>query len=450
MSKLVNYLVPALAGTGVMMGGAYLVTNAAVPDISVAPRTEVSSITPPAVETAAAEPVVVAEPTLAAEPVAIADAAPVAAPAAQAPDTQDTQIVLAQATLDEVQAPPTAGPVVLALGRPATAEEIAAWDIDIRPDGAGLPEGSGDVWMGEELYIDNCAVCHGDFGEAIGRWPVLAGGQGSLTDDRPVKTIGSYWPYLSTVFDYVNRAMPFGNAQSLSDDEVYAITAYLLYLNDLVDDDFVLDRESFVAFEMPNQNAFYMDDRAETEYAALSVEPCMSDCMETVEITARAAIVDVTPEDEAARTARAEAAKDSDSVEAEVAIVAEVETITNAETTAPLVAPATGPDPELVAAGERVFKQCSSCHQVGDGARNRTGPALNGVVGHPIGAIEGFRYSNILQQKNAEGAVWDEEALAGFLTAPRDWAPGTKMSFRGLRAPEDVDAVIAYIGTFDE
>ncbi|MFH1517471.1 MAG: c-type cytochrome, partial [Pseudomonadota bacterium] len=117
------------------------------------------------------------------------------------------------------------------LGRVAMADEIAAWDIDIRPDGTGLPEGKGTVAEGEPIFAENCAVCHGDFGEGAGRWPVLAGGQDTLLRDRPVKTIGSYWPYLSTVFDYVRRAMPFGDARSLSDDDVYALTAYLLYLN---------------------------------------------------------------------------------------------------------------------------------------------------------------------------------------------------------------------------
>ena len=143
------------------------------------------------------------------------------------------------------------------LGRPATQDEIAAWDIDVRPDGMGLPEGSGDVWTGEEVFAERCAVCHGDFGEAVGRWPVLAGGQGTLTDDRPVKSVGSYWPYLSTLWDYVHRAMPFGEAQSLSDEEVYAVSLYVLYLNDLVELDEVHDQDSFAKIEMPNANGFF-------------------------------------------------------------------------------------------------------------------------------------------------------------------------------------------------
>jgi cytochrome c len=184
------------------------------------------------------------------------------------------------------------------LGRLAIEDEIAAWDIDIRPDGMGLPSGRGTVAEGEPLYTDNCAVCHGDFGEAIGRWPVLAGGQDTLTDDRPVKTIGSYWPYLSTVYDYVRRAMPFGNARSLSDDDVYAITAYLLYLNDIVDDeDFELSSDNFAEIRLPNEENFIPDDRPAEIHYAEKTEPCMTDCKpEPVTVTMRARVLDVTPD----------------------------------------------------------------------------------------------------------------------------------------------------------
>ena len=187
---------------------------------------------------------------------------------------------------------------VLHLGRVALPEEIAAWDIDIRPDGAGLPEGRGTVAQGEPLYSDQCAVCHGDFGEGAGRWPVLAGGQDTLTDDRPEKTIGSYWPYLSTVYDYVRRAMPFGNARSLSDDDVYAITAYLLYLNDIVtDEDFELSHENFNEVRLPNEENFIPDDRDAEPHYADKTEPCMSECKPgPVTVTMRARVLDVTPD----------------------------------------------------------------------------------------------------------------------------------------------------------
>ena len=184
------------------------------------------------------------------------------------------------------------------LGREATPNEIAAWDIDIRPDGEGLPEGSGSVEDGEVLYTERCSYCHGVFGEGEGRWPVLAGGRDTLTRERPEKTIGSYWPYLSTVWDYVHRAMPFGEAQSLSDDEVYAIVAYLLYLNDVVTDtDFVLSKENFTSVRLPNEAAFIDDPRPDTPTLAQGA-PCMENCKETVEITMHAAVLDVTPEDD--------------------------------------------------------------------------------------------------------------------------------------------------------
>lgn len=311
------------------------------------------------------------------------------------------------------------------LGRAATPEEIAAWDIDVRPDGQGLPEGSGDVFTGEEVYLEKCAVCHGDFGEGVGRWPVLAGGIDTLASDDPVKTVGSYWPYLSTAWDYVHRAMPFGDAQSLTDDEVYAIVAYILYSNDIVDDEFTLSRASFLEVEMPNAAGFFADDRAESPlWGARDV--CMENCKEDVTITARARIIDVTP--------------DEDGGEAETATEAEPAGDAAIETAA---APAI--DEELAAAGEKVYRKCKACHQIGEGAKNKVGPVLTGVVGGPIGAIEDFKYSKTLQALAGDGAVWDDAALHGFLEKPRKWAKGTKMSFAGLKKEADRAAVIEYL-----
>ena len=122
--------------------------------------------------------------------------------------------------------------------------------------------------------MTRCAACHGEFGESAGRWPQVAGGQGSLKSDDPVKTIGSYFANLSTVIDYVRRAMPFGDAQSLSNDELYAIVAYMLFLNDIVDEKFVLSKETFAGVKMPNVAGFYDDDR-ETAEKAFWGAPCM-------------------------------------------------------------------------------------------------------------------------------------------------------------------------------
>jgi len=184
------------------------------------------------------------------------------------------------------------------LGRSATQAEVSAWDIDVRPDGKGLPDGKGTVAEGEVIYAEKCASCHGDFGEGIDRWPVLAGGQDSLQSERPVKTIGSYWPFLSTVFDYINRAMPFGESRSLEPNEVYAITAYLLNLNDVVDADFELSKENFVKTRLPNEANFIEDTRPDTPILAKGAEPCMTDCKpDLVKITGTARVLDVTPDE---------------------------------------------------------------------------------------------------------------------------------------------------------
>jgi len=183
------------------------------------------------------------------------------------------------------------------LGRPATQAEIAAWDIDVRPDGLGLPAGAGagDVLMGEAIFSENCTACHGDFGEGLGLYPTLAGGQGTLTDARPVKSIGSFVPYLSTIFDFINRAKPFEDAQAFSADETYALVAYLLYLNDLVDGEFELNRQNFASIRLPNEANFFPDDRATTELPQFSADPCMIDCKTNVQVTARG-LVDITPD----------------------------------------------------------------------------------------------------------------------------------------------------------
>jgi len=181
-------------------------------------------------------------------------------------------------------------------GRPATSNEIKAWDLDVMPDGTGLPEGQGLVEDGDELYSSQCAMCHGDFGSGGKGYPTLSGGQGSLKnqllqagDEPPVRTIGSYWPYASTLFWYVKSAMPFPHPKSLSNDEVYAITAYLLSINDItidgveLDDEYVLDREKFLRIKMPNEDGFYpvspeRKDLKEQRVPLAQGTRCMKDC----------------------------------------------------------------------------------------------------------------------------------------------------------------------------
>lgn len=185
----------------------------------------------------------------------------------------------------------------LGVGRTALPEEVAAWSISVRPDGAGLPPGKGTVKEGDELFQAQCAICHGEFGQGNGRWPALAGGLGTLKADRPEKTVGSFWPDLSTLFDYIRRAMPYGNAQSLAPDELYALTAYVLFLNDIVKDErFELNDKNFTSVKMPNASGFYDDDREKSERAFWAKQPCMKDCKTEVKITGRAAILNVTPD----------------------------------------------------------------------------------------------------------------------------------------------------------
>lgn len=186
---------------------------------------------------------------------------------------------------------------VFNLGALATPEEVAGWDIDVRPDGLGAPVGSGNAYDGEEVYLDRCAACHGDFGEGVDAWPVLAGGTGTLDSHDPVKTTGSYWPYASTMYDYIYRAMPFGEAQSLSHDETYQVVAYLLYMNDIIDDEYEVSHENIGSIEMPNQNGFVLPD-PRPDVQITDANPCMSNCMVPTQIIGKARDIDVTPESE--------------------------------------------------------------------------------------------------------------------------------------------------------
>jgi cytochrome c len=188
----------------------------------------------------------------------------------------------------------------LGLGRPALPEEIKAWDTDVRADGKGLPAGKGTAKQGDEVFQEKCASCHGEFGQGVGRYPVLAGGLGTLKADRPDKTVGSFWPDVSTVFDYIKRAMPFGNAQSLTDDETYALTAYILSMNDIIkDENFELNEKNFSSVRMPNAGSFYGDDREVAEKHFWKKDPCMKDCRPAPKVIGRAVSVDVTPDSKA-------------------------------------------------------------------------------------------------------------------------------------------------------
>ncbi|MEM9248878.1 MAG: c-type cytochrome [Pseudomonadota bacterium] len=347
----------------------------------------------------------------------------------------------------------------LGIGRAALPEEIAAWDVDILPDGRGLPEGSGDVWTGEEVFAAKCASCHGDFAEGVDNWPVLAGGFDTLGDEDPVKTVGSYWPHLSTAWDYISRSMPFGEAGTLTADETYAIVAYILYSNDLVEDDFELTHENFADFDMYNMDGFVIDDRPELEYSAWRSEPCMEDCKGEVEVTMRTVFLVETPAEGGSNSVMNHASDEAlpSFTAAGPSFIPEgssapVEAVLE-EAAAPAASPETNPEAnaaELVAAGEKVFRKCGACHAVGAGAKNGSGPHLNDLVGRTMGSVDGFKYSAAFQSAMEEGRVWDEVALAEFLAKPRTFMKGTKMAFAGLKKDTDLEAITAYLKSFGE
>jgi cytochrome c len=173
-------------------------------------------------------------------------------------------------------------------GRPPEPAEIASWDIDVKPDGSGLPKGRGSVTQGQEIYDAKCASCHGTFGES-NQYMQLAGGVGTLRSENPVRTTGSKLNYATTLWDYINRAMPFQAPKSLKADEVYALTAYLLYLNEILPEDAALDQASILQVRMPNRDGFttqhgFMHRDGEPDVTGSA---CMTDCPVEGKVTSR-------------------------------------------------------------------------------------------------------------------------------------------------------------------
>jgi cytochrome c len=158
------------------------------------------------------------------------------------------------------------------IGRIATPAEIAGWNIDVDRDGSNLPLGSGSASHGREVFAQQCAACHGNKGEG-GVGDRLVGGQGTLATEKPVRTVGSYWPYATTLFDYIRRAMPQNAPESLSNDDVYAVSAYILNLNGLLPADSTLDAKTLSAIKMPNRNDFVGDSRPDVKNPE-----CMTRC----------------------------------------------------------------------------------------------------------------------------------------------------------------------------
>jgi S-disulfanyl-L-cysteine oxidoreductase SoxD len=153
------------------------------------------------------------------------------------------------------------------VGHPPTAEEVQAWDLTIPSDGQGLPSGSGTAALGQAIYTERCASCHGEKGEDP-KYNRLVGGQGTLATDKPVRTIGSFWQYATTLWSYIRRTHPFDEPGSLTADQAYAVTAYLLYLNGIISEQDIMDAKTLPLVKMPNRDGFVLDPRPHVGQAA--------------------------------------------------------------------------------------------------------------------------------------------------------------------------------------
>lgn len=288
-------------------------------------------------------------------------------------------------------------------GQTATAEEIKGWDIDIRPDGMGLPAGEGSVADGEVLYEQLCATCHGLFGEGEGRWPVLAGGEDTLTEDRPVKTVGSYWPYASTLYDYIRRAMPFTAPRSLSDEQTYQLSAYVLYLNEIVDEEFVANKETLAAIEMPNQEGFFVDPRPD-----VSNTRCMKGCADPAKLQIVGTLQGITPVGHFVEGADAPAASHHAQEEKERQLHGEE--ATNSDHAVQLS--------DIAAAGQQTYDNaCQACHSSGIAGspkfgdksawKDRISQGMDVLVQHAIDGFSGD--TGMMPPKGGRSDLSDEQ-----------------------------------------
>jgi cytochrome c len=212
--------------------------------------------------------------------------------------------------------------------------------------------------------------------------------------------------------------MPFGNAQSLNNDEVYAITAYILYLNDLVDEDFELSHVNFEEINLPNEENFYLDNRENLENTTYN-NRCMQNCKKVATITKRAVVLDVTPEEDMTENNNLDK---NDNIQ-----IASF-------------------DPNLVKEGEKVFKKCKACHRIGLDAKNGTGPHLNNIFGRVAGELRDYKkYSKNIKKLGQEGLIWNNETLISFLENPKKYIKGTKMNFKGIKKSDELDALVEYL-----
>ncbi len=288
-----------------------------------------------------------------------------------------------------VWAQPSAGGARLTdLGTPATPEEIEAWGPIVGPDGEGLPAGGGTAAEGRALYDRRCAACHGPTGQE-GPDDRLAGGQGSLAGDGARKTVGSYWPAATTLWDYVNRAMPFNQPGSLSTDEVYAVVAYVLHLNGLVGEDDLIDARTLPQVEMPNRDGFVPDARPDVGVES-GVARRESPAAAPSPTVARAP----TPAPSAAARRESPAVAPPAAARRESPVVAPSAAVTRGSapaSPAPAARSSVGSviegvfTPAQASRGERTFRDvCAACHDTGEfsGGRFRIS-----WVGRPVGEL---------------------------------------------------------------
>ena len=197
----------------------------------------------------------------------MACAALLASCSSQKTPSAETTHRLAPDAAASAAAPPADGAPRFGFGRPATPEEIRAWDIDVRPDGTGLPSGRGTVAAGAALYSEQCAVCHGadgrggEFEALVGREPRKGFPFGKDAKLVELRTVGNYWPYATTLYDYINRSMPQAVPGTLTPDEVYSLVAYLLHLNEIIPKDAVMDAQTLPKVVMPARDRFVRDNR---------------------------------------------------------------------------------------------------------------------------------------------------------------------------------------------
>ena len=154
------------------------------------------------------------------------------------------------------------------IGREATPDQVRARDISVRPDGLGLPPGHGTPQDGSAIYVAKCSSCHGAHGEGTAHYPALVGGQGTLTGAKPLLTVGSYWPYATTVWDHIHRTMPYTDPGTLTPNETYSVTAYILFLNGIVDEHTDLNEKTLPKVQMPNRDGFVSDPRPDISVKA--------------------------------------------------------------------------------------------------------------------------------------------------------------------------------------